>query len=75
MRLDKKVNLVVSGIQYYNVHMFLITMRRILGTIKVLVLVLTSSQAVPFGKTSSQLTRTVDKSIRSVSGAPLHVQL
>ena len=30
----------------------------------------TSSQAVPFGKTSSQLTRTVDKSIRSVSGAP-----
>ena len=33
----------------------------------------TSSQAAPFGKTSSQLTRTVDKSIRSVSGAPLHV--
>ena len=31
----------------------------------------TSSQAAPFGKTSSQLTRTVDKSTRSVSGAPL----
>ena len=36
----------------------------------------TSSQAEPLGKTLSQLTLTVDKSIRSVSGAPciIHVQ-